>query len=188
VRCAVDIAPLRRKPDDDSEQLTQALRAEPLEVIDRDGDWARVVTAYDYPGWVHESELEEGEGSIELGSEPVLEAARAYLGSPYEWGGMTHRGIDCSGLAHMAYRAAGALIPRDARQQQEAAEHVETPEPGDLAFYGDGFVDHVAFWLGDGWILHATGRDALGVLDEPEPAQLTAGRRGFFRVALPNPR
>jgi cell wall-associated NlpC family hydrolase len=187
MRCAVNIAPLRRKPDDESEQLTQLLRGEPLRVEETAAGWARVVTAYDYPGWVRESALEEGEGSIELGSAPVLDSARAYLGTPYEWGGMTHRGIDCSGLVHMAYRAAGALIQRDAWQQQEAAEPVEAPEPGDLAFYGDGFVDHVAFWLGDGWILHATGRDRLGVLDEPEPAQLAAGRRGFFRLALPNP-
>jgi cell wall-associated NlpC family hydrolase len=188
MRCAVDVAPLRSKPDDSAEQLTQALRGEPLRVEDQRIGWVQVVTAYDYPGWVRESALEDGEGTIELGSGSPLDAARVFLGAPYEWGGMTARGVDCSGLVHMAYRAAGALIPRDAWQQQDASVLVDAPEPGDLAFYGDGFVDHVAFWLGEGQILHATARDGLGVVEEAEPATLAAGRRGFFRLIPPNSR
>lgn len=187
MKVAVDVAPLRAEPDDAAEQVTQALRGEPLRVEERRDGWARVVTAYDYPGWVRESALEEGEGIVELGSADPVEAARAYLGSPYEWGGMTARGIDCSGLVHMAYRAAGELVPRDADQQQEAAEPVSAPQPGDLVFYGDasqngGSADHVAFWLGGGRILHATGRDGLGVVEEAEPEQYLPRRRGFGRL------
>jgi hypothetical protein len=41
----------------------------------------------------------------------------------------------------------------------------------------------VAFWLGGGRILHATGRDGgVGVLEEPEPADLRAIRRAFVRL------
>ena len=54
-----------------------------------------------------------------------VEEARAYLGSPYEWGGMTEAGIDCSGLVHMAYRRLGRLVPRDADQQEEAGDEVD---------------------------------------------------------------
>lgn len=184
MKCAVDLAPLRSAPEDTAEQVTQALRGEPLRVEERRDGWARVVTAYDYPGWVRESALEEGEGSVELGSADPVEAARGYLGSPYEWGGMTARGIDCSGLVHMAYRAAGRLVPRDAHQQQDAAEPVSKPQPGDLVFYGEGSADHVAFWLGEGRILHATGRDGLGVVDEAEPESYLPRRRGFGRLNL----
>jgi cell wall-associated NlpC family hydrolase len=188
MRVAVELARLRAKPDDASEQLSQLLRGEPVTVIDQRGDWTQVETAYRYPGWVRESALEEGDGSIELGDGSLIEAARGYLGAPYEWGGMTTAGIDCSGLVHMAHRAAGKLVQRDAWQQQDAAAPVDAPEPGDLAFYGDGIVDHVAIWLGDGRILHATGRDGLGVVEEPEPARLAAGRRGFGRLIPPNSR
>jgi cell wall-associated NlpC family hydrolase len=114
-----------------------------------------------------------------------LEEARAYLGTPYEWGGMTARGIDCSGLVHMAYRRLGRIVPRDADQQEEAG--AEVPEerlgPGDLISYGDAEANHIAFWLGDGRILHATDReDADGVLEEPEPGDLRGRRRKLFRL------
>ena len=50
--CAVDVAPVHAEPDASSEQVTQALLGEPLAVgAERDG-WARVTTAYDYPGWI----------------------------------------------------------------------------------------------------------------------------------------
>ena len=52
-------------------------------------------------------------------------AAGAYLGAPYLWGGMSERGINCSGLVHMAFRRLGRLVPRDAHEQEAAAEQVE---------------------------------------------------------------
>jgi cell wall-associated NlpC family hydrolase len=151
----------------------------------RDG-WCFVVTAYDYPGWIREDALSDDEGSLPPAREgdPVQEA-RAFLGSPYLWGGMTERGIDCSGLVHMAYRRLGRVVPRDADEQEEAGEPVaeEEARSGDLVTYGDpgGEADHIAFWLGEGHILHATGRDDLGVVEEEEPPALRARRRRIVR-------
>jgi cell wall-associated NlpC family hydrolase len=108
--------------------------------------------------------------------------ARSFLGAPYEWGGLTGRGIDCSGLVHMAFRLAGRLVPRDSWQQEEAGTPVESPGPGDLLTYGAGRADHIAFWLGEGRILHATARGGLGVVEEPEPAELKARRRRAVRL------
>ena len=55
--CALAVAPIHRDPDAASEQVTQALRGEPLTVEERRDGWARVRTAYDYPGWVAEAAL-----------------------------------------------------------------------------------------------------------------------------------
>jgi len=185
---ARQLAPLRAEPAADAEQVTQALAGEPLRVLEERGDWVRVETAYAYPGWVRREDL-AGEPAADwlrpLAAAPV-EHARTLLGTRYEWGGMTSAGIDCSGLVHMAFRACGRLVPRDADQQEEAGERLGDSDlrAGDLVTYGppEG-ADHIAFWVGEGRILHSTQRDGVdGVVEEDEPAELRARRRSTFRL------
>jgi cell wall-associated NlpC family hydrolase len=71
----------------------------------------------------------------------------------------------------MAYRHTGRLVPRDADQQEAAATAIDEDDavPGDLVCFGEpGRAHHVAFWLGGGRILHATGREGVNaVVEEP---------------------
>jgi hypothetical protein len=176
--CVAGVAALRAEPDEAAEQVTQALEGEPLSLEEERDGWGRVRTLYDYSGWIRLDAL---------AGDPLAEA-KALVGTPYEWGGTSDRGLDCSGLVHLAFRRAGFVVPRDAHQQEEAGDPVDEHElrPGDLVSYGpaDGAADHVAFWLGGGRILHATGRvDAAAVLVEDEPAPLRTRRRRTFRLA-----
>jgi cell wall-associated NlpC family hydrolase len=183
-----DIQTVRAGPSDDTEQVTQVLPGEPVTVEEvRDG-WARVRTAYDYPGWIRADAL-GGDPDPEWKRQRVvdpIEYARSLLGARYEWGGMTHRGIDCSGLVHMSFRASGRVVPRDADKQEAAGTPVSAADlrPGDLISYGDADgADHIAFWLGGGRILHSTQReDVDGVVEEEEPEHLRARRRCWFRL------
>jgi cell wall-associated NlpC family hydrolase len=186
-------AALRAEPSEDSEQVTQALAGEPLRVLEERGGWAHVETAYAYPGWVRLDELggEEDTGWLSPTVDDPVEHARTLLGTRYEWGGMTADGIDCSGLVHMSFRACGRLVPRDADQQEEAGERVSEADlgPGDLVTYGpsDGAADHIAFWVGEGRILHATGREGVDrVVEEEEPPELHARRRALVRLGPPS--
>jgi hypothetical protein len=177
VPCVAATASVRAAPDDAAEQVTQVLFGEELVVEEEREQWARVRTRYDYPGWLRRAALSSGD---------PLEEARAYLGAPYEWGGMTERGIDCSGLVHMAFRRVGVMVPRDADQQEAAGLEVAPTEVrrGDLVTYGDDSADHIAFWVGDGRILHATGRDGvMCVVEESEPQTLATRRRKTVRLS-----
>jgi len=181
VLCSVDVAAVRAAPSDDAERVTELLRGEPVAVEERREGWARVRTAYDYPGWVREDEV------AGVGGDPVAEARR-YLGTPYLWGGLTDRGIDCSGLVHIAYRHIARLIPRDADQQEDAGSPVDEADvrPGDLITYaenGETHATHIAFWLGGGRILHSTEREGVdGVVEEAEPEHLRRMRRRIVRL------
>jgi gamma-D-glutamyl-L-lysine dipeptidyl-peptidase len=178
VLCSVDVAAVRAEPSDDAERVTELLRGEPVAVEGLREGWARIQTAYDYFGWVREEELGGSGGD-------AFEQARRYLGTPYLWGGMTERGIDCSGLVHMAYRWIGRLVPRDADQQEAAGAAVaeEYLRQGDLITYGDNEATHIAFWVGEGRILHSTEREGVdGVVEEIEPDDLKAQRRRLIRL------
>ncbi|MET9021536.1 C40 family peptidase [Actinopolymorpha sp. NPDC004070] len=97
-------------------------------------------------------------------TEAVLAQARRFVGLPYLWGGMSAFGLDCSGLVHIAFRALGRIVPRDAHDQADAAERVPASEarPGDLYFFArpGKSIHHVGFAAGpgsDGVLLHAPG-------------------------------
>lgn len=89
----------------------------------------------------------------------ILDYAKSYLGTQYRWGGKSHAGIDCSGLAFMSYYMCGILIYRDAAivegfpVREIPISHIK---PADLLY----FPGHVALYLGNGRYIHATGNPA----------------------------
>lgn len=85
-------------------------------------------------------------------TDPVA-VAESLLGTPYLWGGNSRAGIDCSGLAQLAFWACGVAIPGDSDLQQSAGAEVETLRRGDLIFW----KGHVALIVDDARLIHANG-------------------------------
>lgn len=97
--------------------------------------------------------------------------AQKYLHAPYQWGGKSPFGIDCSGFTQMVYKISGYHISRDAHQQAICGKEVaglDQALPGDLAyFYGsNGNIGHVGILLEDEKIIHASGRVRIDGLTE----------------------
>jgi cell wall-associated NlpC family hydrolase len=109
----------------------------------------------------------------------IAEAALMFLGAPYEWGGVTVEGLDCSGLVQAVHRRFGTLLPRNADQQEHAGEAIDRADarPGDLFCYGD----HIAIYLGDNRIVHAAESHGK-VVEEEQPAELSKRLRAVRRV------
>lgn len=95
------------------------------------------------------------------------QVAYLYEDIPYLWGGNGEGGFDCSGLVVYIFRSLGITLPRTSRQQFAVGVPVETVALGDLLFFSESgqFVDHVAIYLGDGYMLHASGRHRRVVIE-----------------------
>ena len=108
----------------------------------------------------------------------VADFAVQFVGNPYVWGGTSlTNGADCSGFVMSVFANFGYSLPRVAADQCAAStkKDISQIEPGDLVFYGNGYVDHVALYIGDGKIIHASGA-ATGIkisnYDYEQPAAI----------------
>ncbi|HEX4744565.1 MAG TPA: C40 family peptidase [Candidatus Limnocylindria bacterium] len=88
----------------------------------------------------------------------LVATARAFLGTPYLWGGTSGDGIDCSGFVQQVYRLNGVGLDRDADQQALEGRPIDAPIAGDLLFFGAPAVTHVALSLGGDEFIHAPMR------------------------------
>lgn len=94
----------------------------------------------------------------------VADYAKTAVGTAYVWGGTNmNTGVDCSGLCYAAYKKYGYTLPRVSRDMAASSALLSvTPnttylKAGDLVFYASGGrVDHVAMYIGDGKVVHAS--------------------------------
>jgi cell wall-associated NlpC family hydrolase len=134
--------------------------------------WVSATLADGAKGFVRERSVRTVD--IWSGPEDELRAkvaadARRYLGAQYRWGGKSHAGIDCSGLASMAYMLNGLYIYRDAKIVDGFPIKeipAESAAMGDLLFW----EGHVALYLGDSRYIHSTGRSSGVVINSLDPA------------------
>ena len=105
-----------------------------------------------------EAEAAAEEARLEM-RQGIVDFALQFVGNPYVYGGTSlTNGADCSGFVMSVFAEFGYELPRVAAAQCSASEKksVADIEAGDLVFYGEGCIDHVALYIGDGKIVHAS--------------------------------
>ncbi|MCK6256464.1 NlpC/P60 family protein [Fictibacillus sp. WQ 8-8] len=90
----------------------------------------------------------------------IVDQAEEYRGTPYEWGGETPDGFDCSGYLNYIFdKAANIDLPRVVKDIHEEGTSVDSPHVGDIVFFdieGNGNLSHAGVYVGDGKFMHAS--------------------------------
>ena len=110
----------------------------------------------------------------------IIQYGEKFIGTPYQWGGTTPSGFDCSGFVQYVYSHFGVNLPRVSRDQAAYGKSISAANAraGDLVYYGTGSgVHHIGIYLGNGKFLEAphTG-------DSVKIAPVGSNVGGFTRV------
>lgn len=107
---------------------------------------------------------------VKLNPVTIKHISHKYLNSAYLWGGKSVFGIDCSGFSQMVYKFLNVQLPRDAWQQAEKGNAVNTLQEsvcGDLAFFDneEEKITHVGIILNPQEIIHSSGKVRVDKID-----------------------
>lgn len=77
----------------------------------------------------------------------IVGTSYGYLGTPYQFGGLSKSGLDCSGLLYLVFKENGYTLPRNSAEQAKIGKEIKIDEvqKGDLLFFGTGNagINHV---------------------------------------------
>ncbi len=95
----------------------------------------------------------------------VISLAKSLEGTPYQWGGTTTEGFDCSGFIYYVYKEVGLQLPRTVNEIWNYTTLVDRPSIGDFVFfetYQPG-PSHMGIYLGEGKFIHASSSQGVRI-------------------------
>lgn len=202
----VQTTELMASPSEDAAVVSPLQLADIVTVADTtvSGEWLHIALPDGRKGFLRSSEVIKlipfGSAASSISqqkrAEEIINRGLRLIGQEYLWGGTSVKANDCSGFTRVLFQSAGTYLPRDAWQQAMAGEQVSKEEllPGDLVFFSNakGRVNHVGIYIGDGKMLHCSGRVQIHRLfdtsDNSDEIPMYPGRPSSFRrVLTPEP-
>lgn len=200
-RACVDVRDtgMRLSPSADAQMVSPLQLDDIVTVSDtvEGGKWLHVALPDGREGYLPSADAGEfrlfGSGApADVRAASIIRRGKEILGQEYLWGGTSIKGNDCSGFTRVLFQSEGTYLPRDAWQQALAGEAVTADAllPGDLVFFSNakGRVNHVGIYIGDGLMMHCSGRvriDRLfGNSDVSDGFPRYPGRPSAFRRVL----
>lgn len=155
-----------------SPSVADVVAGNELALLDRDADWTRVKLPDGRQGFIPSDQVVEKQ--VWLAQPPatpadIIQTAVQLIGIPYQWGGSSIKGMDCSGFTRIVYLLNRIFLPRDAYMQAEfGQEIIPAPgltnlKPGDLLYFGkkSGRITHAGLYLGNLKFIHEEGVVAI---------------------------
>jgi cell wall-associated NlpC family hydrolase len=99
--------------------------------------------------------------------EKIVDVAEQWIGVPYQYGGDSFNGVDCSAFVQNVYSEMGLAVPRTAQEQYDYTDKINKSgkSVGDLVFFKkDTGISHVGIYVGNNEIIHASS--SRGVVRE----------------------
>ena len=128
--------------------------------------------AVDYGVVLDKYDLDDAENSFETGTpkEKMLMEIIKYLNVPYQYGGNSKSGIDCSAFTQNVYKSTLSVnLSRSAREQYKQGEvisDVDDLQFGDLVFFDTRSgvrPGHVGIYIGDNLFAHASSKKGVTI-------------------------
>lgn len=103
----------------------------------------------------------------------AIAVAKENIGVPYQWGGTSPIGFDCSGLVKYSYARAGRVLNRTAAQMfYTNGYRVSSMQAGDLMFFAPTRASkptHVALYIGSGKMIMASSSKGVMITSISNP-------------------
>jgi len=155
---------LRSEPDlNNSNNIIGKLSSnEEVTIIGEIGAWYQVKSSGQITGYVHKDYIHKYDPNqpVDTVRNQIVAYAKNFIGTRYRYGGTSLTGgVDCSGYTGQIFAKFGYALDRSSRGQGKNGVAVARNQllPGDLVVYGyGGSISHVAIFIGDGQIIHAT--------------------------------
>ncbi len=161
------------KNDMKSQTISDVVASDRLKLLDENGKFYHVAYPDGRTGYLPKSDgaiVSSWRENIKQDAKSIIATAKTLMGIPYMWGGMSTKGVDCSGFVRTVFMQHDIILSRDASQQAYLGAHIDIAHdfsnlrPGDLLFFGcdgcegkDARVCHVGIYIGEQKFIHSLG-------------------------------